>query len=61
MEYEFQIKANRRVGGAIMSNNSKGGTSGADVVFHIFMTLITGGVWLGILVVWLIIKAASQK
>lgn len=44
-----------------MGNNSKGGTSGADVVFHIFMTLITGGVWLGILVVWLIIKAASQK
>lgn len=44
-----------------MSNNSKSGTSGADVVFHIFMTLITGGVWLGILVVWLIIKAVSQK
>lgn len=42
-----------------MSNNN--GTSGADVVFHIFMTLITGGVWLGILVVWLIIKAVSQK
>lgn len=44
-----------------MSNNSKGGTSGADVVFHLFMTLITGGVWIGILVVWLIIKAVSQK
>lgn len=42
-----------------MNNNN--GTSGADVVFHIFMTLITGGVWLGILVVWLIIKAVSQK
>lgn len=42
-----------------MSNNK--GTDGFAVFFHIFMTIITGGVWIPILVIWLIIKAASQK
>lgn len=42
-----------------MSNNK--GTDWASVILHIFMTIITGGVWIPILVIWLIIKAASQK
>lgn len=44
-----------------MSNNNNGGTSAAMVIFHLFMIFITGGVWLGILIVWIIIKAVSQK
>ena len=42
-----------------MSNNNE--TDGCAVVFHIFMTIITGGVWIPILIIWLIIKAASRK
>lgn len=42
-----------------MANDN--GTSGAMVVFHIFMTIITGGVWIGILLIWIIIKACSGK
>lgn len=44
-----------------MTNNDGGGTSGAAVIFHLFMCLITGGVWIGILIIWLIIKACSKK
>lgn len=43
-----------------MSNNNNG-TDWASVIFHIFMIIITGGVWIPILIIWLIIKAASQK
>lgn len=42
-----------------MSNNNR--TDGCAVFFHIFMTIITCGVWIPILIIWLIIKAASQK
>lgn len=41
--------------------NPDGGTSGGMVIFHLFMCLITGGVWIGILLIWLIIKACSGK
>ena len=43
-----------------MADNN-GGTSGGMVIFHLFMCLITGGVWIGILLIWLIIKACSKK
>lgn len=43
-----------------MANND-GGIDGATVVLHLFLCLITGGAWIGILIVWLIIKACSKK
>ena len=42
-----------------MNNNN--GTSIAMVIFHLFMCLITGGVWIVILIIWLIIKACSSN
>lgn len=37
------------------------GTSIGMVLFHLFMTVITGGAWIGILIIWLIIRACSGK
>lgn len=41
--------------------NNKSGTSMDAVTFHLFMIFITGGVWFGILIIWLIVKEVSQK
>ena len=43
------------------NENNKSGTSMGAVIFDLFMIFITGGVWLGILIIWLIVKAVSQK
>ena len=43
------------------NENNKSGTSMGEVIFHLFMIFITGGVWLGILIIWLVVKAVSQK
>lgn len=43
-----------------MADNG-GGTNIGMVIFHLFMCLITGGVWIGILLIWIIIKACSKN
>ena len=44
-----------------MANDEGGKISGFAVFFHILMILITGGFWVGILIIWVLIKAVSQK
>ena len=37
-------------------SRTKSGPSLLSVLFHVFMTLITGGFWLVVLVIWFILN-----